>query len=675
MSEFQSFLPNKKIIPNNIIEKKFIKYRDKRKVIFIKRFLNILSPFFIIIGIFLYYLTLLSACKGDNVTQANCLIDLNSGFFFILGFYMIVSIVILEIVLLLVIKRYISYYHLIYIIPLYIYFVHFYDTGGDLVHHGSYNKILFYLLIVIIGIILEFLLFLYSLYKKKYYKILCIIILSFLFIYIIVLIKVKYNCNKWPNGLGLYLENNPLRDKCYFIFPKKCSMDLIDGIFDVSRIIGENCETFRKDEKKEIFKYLSKDLQNSNYLAYPITLDYNWHNETHFENFYYKVMNDMIDMEKENNFEKGKKPEIFLKFDPVSQRGHIDIKLKKNETLIEERRKNYNKLDKDEIPKYKNFLFIYIDSLSRVHFMRKMKKSQKFLEQFYNSNSIYDLFQMIKYHSLLFYTLPNVHVMFYGESAFNENGTSILKLFKKKGYITGQAYDMCSREIYDIEKDNLKYTDFDNYDHENIAMFCDPNYYKRERPFTAFLGPYSFRRRCLYGIDVFDYVFEYGKQFWEAYINEPKFLRLAFIDGHEGTGEVISLLDVRLEKFLKNFQNNGYLNDTVIFFVSDHGNNMFGFYQIFSFEDFVTEKTLPFWIILFPKSVNAKEKSIIKENQQKFITAYDIHDTMIYLLNSNEGFYTRKGQTIFKPINAKERDCNFYDKEIPPEWCRCINYK
>ena len=282
---------------------------------------------------------------------------------------------------------------------------------------------------------------------------------------------------------------------------------------------------------------------------------------------------------------------------------------------------------------------------------------------------------MIKYHSLLFFTLPNVHAMFYGESAFTDNGTSILKIFKKKGYITGQAYDMCAREIYDIEKDNLKYTDFENYDHENIAMFCDPNYYKRERPFTAFLGPYAFKRRCIYGFDAFEYVFEYGKQFWEAYIEEPKFLRLAFIDGHEGTGEVVSLLDKKLGKFLKDFQKKGYLNDTVIFFVSDHGNNMFGFYQIFMFQDFVTEKTLPYWYILFPKSINDTEKNILKENQQKFITAYDIHDTMINILNAKEGNYSRKGQTIYKPINAKERDCKLYDKEIPPEWRRCINYK
>ena len=82
---------------------------------------------------------------------------------------------------------------------------------------------------------------------------------------------MSYNCNNWSNGLnGIKIENDPLRDKCYFIHPKKCLINFIDGIFDVSKIIGDNCKTSKKDEKKELYHYLRKDLQNSNNLAYPI---------------------------------------------------------------------------------------------------------------------------------------------------------------------------------------------------------------------------------------------------------------------------------------------------------------------------------------------------------------------------------------------------------------------
>ena len=45
----------------------------------------------------------------------------------------------------------------------------------------------------------------------------------------------------------------------------------------------------------------------------------------------------------------------------------------------------------------------------------------------------------------------------------------------------------------------------------------------------------------------------------------------------------------------------GYLKDTVVFFVSDHGNNMAGIYNIFQFEDYVLETILGTWFMLLPK--------------------------------------------------------------------------
>ena len=129
--------------------------------------------------------------------------------------------------------------------------------------------------------------------------------------------------------------------------------------------------------------------------------------------------------------------------------------------------------------------------------------------------------------------------------------------------------------------------------------------------------------------------------------------------------------------FLIDFQNRGYLDNTAIFFVSDHGNNMFGFNEIFRFEDYMLEKSLPSWFMLLPKCNNNTEVEIIKLNQQKLVTAYDIHETLIDILNldKNSNYRSKKGKSIYKPINSKERNCNFYQKEIGSEWCRCLEYK
>ena len=121
-------------------------------------------------------------------------------------------------------------------------------------------------------------------------------------------------------------------------------------------------------------------------------------------------------------------------------------------------------------------------------------------------------------------------------------------------------------------------------------MFCDPNYYNRKDPYPLNRGPFSILKRCLYGKDTYEYVFEYAEQFWTAYKDQPKFFRMGFIDAHESTGEVVKYLDEPLTNFLKNWNEKGFLDNTMIFFVSDHGNNMGEFYKLIS-DDFEMEKT------------------------------------------------------------------------------------
>ena len=85
---------------------------------------------------------------------------------------------------------------------------------------------------------------------------------------------------------------------------------------------------------------------------------------------------------------------------------------------------------------------------------------------------------------------------------FNSNGTSILKHIKKKGFITGHSNNICTRQLYDIEDKYTENIEYDNFDHENIAMMCDPNFYNPENRFTPYMGQYSIRRS------------KWSRQFW-----------------------------------------------------------------------------------------------------------------------------------------------------------------
>ena len=625
-----------------------------------------------IVSFFFYFISF-RGCEG---TQSYCLVTLSPSFFYLIGVYIMICSLITLYIIYEALNNKISKIHLFYYVPLLIYLLYFYDNGSDLSHHGSYNKMVFYFLIV--SFIILFLIFCLLKYIYTKYKIIFIsLTLSFIWILIYTYIKITKNCNVWYDGLnGIRLENNPKFDKCKIVHPKRCWINSIDGVFDVSRILNENCNNFRGGEKAELLKYLSPRFNLTQNFGYPITTKYTWLNQSHFDRFFNNVMADMIDLDKidYSKIADDLKPEVVLKFDPLTEMGKIDIKINRNEILAKERNDIYNTLLPKDKPKYNNILFLYIDAISRPEFIRAMKNTEKYLSKYFNSSEK-SFYQMMKYHNFIFFTQQNVNPMFFGESMFNSNGTSILKHIKKKGFITGHSNNICTRQLYDIEDNYTENIEYDNFYHENIAMMCDPNFYNPENRFTPYMGPYSIRRRCLYGRDTFEYILEYGEKFWAAYSKEHKFLRLSFQDAHEGTLEVVKYLDVKLAEFLEKFDRKGYLKDTAVFLVSDHGNNMVGIYNIFQFEDYVLEKTLGTWFMLLPKKKEIDEK-FLEINQQRLVSPYDIHDTLLDMFgyHQNNTIFSRKGQSIYKEVNGLERNCDYYSQDIMPIWCRCFDF-
>ena len=79
--------------------------------------------------------------------------------------------------------------------------------------------------------------------------------------------------------------------------------------------------------------------------------------------------------------------------------------------------------------------------------------------------------------------------------------------------------------------------------------------------------------------------------------------------------------------------------------------------------------------MILPKKINVDEKNI-EINQQRLVTPYDIHDTLLDMFGYklNDKVYSRKGKSIFSEINGFERNCDFYKQDLLPLWCRCKDF-
>ena len=638
----------------------FIKYIKKR------RKFCLYSNVYILFCISIYLYT--RSLQGCFLSFRQCADSSKLAEYFYLGFLLISSCAVFGAIISIQIITRLS------LVNYFIFFVSYFGIfsftqGTDFAHHGTYNNIIFILFFPIFSILFYViyltLYFLFNLYFKK------LLISILFFLYLIITFISLTNCRQFFDGFGgeKLLNDNEL-NACYISKPKSCGIDLLSGLFDVNYFRKKGCDGIN-DNKRTFMKYLSRRLIKYNNFAYPRTE--NLQPKSSFKNLAKIIEKKILPVNKYNS----KYSEVFVSF--KDNKGNIKINLKKNKKLIKAKKN----LAKKFPVKFENVYMIYLDAISRKNFMRRLKKSTKLIEEIININKKrkkefenYNAFQFFKYHNFNEHTEGNIFPLFYGNKRYSNRGISIVKFFNEKGYITASAHNSCNRDIFDWNSIN-KNIQFSSYDHENVAMFCDTNYEDKNNKWSIKKGKSSILRKCFYGRDSFDYNFEYILQFLEAYKQERKYFRIVFGDGHEATTEVIKYIDNSLSSFILKVLKQYFTDKTAFFILSDHGAQIPGPYDILFYNEKITEKYLGLLLLILPNNKNYNISSIIF-NQQKMITTYDIHDTLLDMINVNKYDYKNialnRGQSLFLKINGKERNCEKYDGEITKEFCFCHNY-
>ena len=523
--------------------------------------------------------------------------------------------------------------------------------------------------------------------KKKYANsFLILLILAYIYLAIYINNKDKYYCKDWDKSLNnTYINNNKSIYSCSVNIPKeKCLIDIFSPLLDISSLLNINCSN-RKNEEQTYLKKISnlKNDKNIQKIGFPITIGDN--EEIKGEPSMYGgillkyVKNNLINLDNKtqlNDLHPNKKPEVYVDF-TNNPFGELKININYNQLLSEERKsleKNNNS---------SNILFLFLDNLSRVHFYRHYKKTKMFLKTFLsyegfstkeNPEQKYHAFEFLKYHKFKYATLNNAIPMFSGVY-YDNNSTmkSIVKDMKKIGYITCNVQDVCHKELMGIGKiPSYSYIEFD---HEYAAPNCDPNVYKEGYGF--FGGENNILRKCLYGKDSIEHSLEYGKKFWVTYKDNKKFLRIVNTYAHEYSGEKSKYADEATFNFLYHLYNQNLLQNTIVFIAGDHGFELMGLYKLFEPNDWKIEKHFPIFLLITPdkKKVSYMDQySEILKNQQVFITPFDIYYTIRQIMYGEEyknnllKEQNNEGESLFKYINPKERNCTKYKKI---DECQC----
>jgi hypothetical protein len=457
---------------------------------------------------------------------------------------------------------------------------------------------------------------------------------------------------------------------CQIHIPKECPYKIGKYFQDITKIQRIKCKNRKINAKNTILKlskstYLNKQTKR---FGLPLTnkdptclLDFK--DDILLMDYF---LNNIIDMDNKTQIEnitKREIREIVLDFSK-NVFGEMIINLYFNQTLSQERKKLENLVT----PYSNNILLLYFDSVSRAYSMRQLRKTLHFFELFisykggYNKNfpnDSYHSFQFFKYHSFKEHTRGNFPRLFYGNKREAKNLVRITKYLKENGYITSLACDICQR---DNTRTLHNLTNEESYDHQ--MLICDPNKENFNKNSI----------KCLYGKLNIEHLFEYTNQFWRKYKNNRKYSLILSNDAHEGTLESLKYMDNFTFNFLNSLFKDNLLKDTSIFLLSDHGVGMPSVYFLYNFYKYEEQLPMLYLIVNDRKNVTYnKQYSYLHQNQQTFITAYDIYNTISHLIYGDKYFtinnktinydYPKSelGKSLFTYINPKERSSKIYE--------------
>lgn len=370
--------------------------------------------------------------------------------------------------------------------------------------------------------------------------------------------------------------------------------------------------------------------------------------------------------------------------------------------------------DTNEREKTPNILFILQDAVSRQAYDRSLKRTEETLSRIVKEHGT-RRFKYDRAHSVGGSSLRNMTPMFTGAllpelkkwmKKHNTGGTYggwIYETIKSEGYVSVDIHNGCLRS-----KDPWPYStgrSFTKHYPQHYmktpevydVTFIDPLFCDREkthlvnrmdrcaqwpgdtRCYTSNEGINMRRHPCGSGRSRTSVITDYYLDVRESYKGVPTFSVFRALDIH--LADLMSgwRYDVDVEASFLKLEEAGVFEDTIVFYLSDHG-NQFGYMKERSGG---LEYKMPFWHMFIPEKFYSKlsevEQKALEQNQKVLVGPQDIHATIWSLASWPEDTTPPtadglpvSGTSILTPMNAT-RSCA--DAGIPAIECICGSTK
>ena len=238
----------------------------------------------------------------------------------------------------------------------------------------------------------------------------------------------------------------------------------------------------------------------------------------------------------------------------------------------------------------------------------------------------------------------------------------VWKRFREAGYATQWGEDGAEYGTFQYRMLGFKEQPVDHY--------MRPFYLEAERQYNRHY-PY-----CLGSLPRHLNMLNWVRQFFDMYPHMPKFSLLFHSElSHDGLND-LQLADKDTEAFLRAMNASGYLDNTLLILMADHGARFSSARQSVQGK---FEERMPYMGFRFPACFERKYSEVMRNlrtNVHRLTTPYDIHATFLDILkydsSVNQGDIRQRGISLLKEI-PRERTC--VDAGIDAHWCVCLAWE
>jgi hypothetical protein len=266
-----------------------------------------------------------------------------------------------------------------------------------------------------------------------------------------------------------------------------------------------------------------------------------------------------------------------------------------------------------------NLLVVMIDPISRSQFDFMLPRTRALLDElgftrFGNYTTVGDN------------SGPNQAALYAGKTLVNRDGIAapndgipshpwLWDELREAGYATFKAEDGCIAN-------------------SNMVRSLQPNTTHGQALHELFCFHFS-RPNCVGQTPAAEHLLTHARQFIEVYSEKkPWAAFLSLIDSHEDSMTLAGIIDSPIERFLEWVPKNmsrKWLSNALVVVLSDHGLHYGPYFQSSAGEK---ERSEPVLYMRLPEELNNKFGDNLRENKDKWVTPFDVHETFLEALGS-----------------------------------------